>query len=107
MVDSSEDGPKADHGPNGDGLNLSAGEIARPQPRLSPLLLRASDAAAACHTSVRTWRSWNSSGRIPRPICIGRSIFWRPEELKAWVAAGCPDRATWEVIRETRRAGKP
>ena len=77
------------------------------QPRLSPLLLRASDAAAACNTSVRTWRSWNSSGKIPRPVRIGRSIFWQPEELKAWAAAGCPDRATWEVIRQSRRADKP
>ena len=90
---------KHDESPAGAGIT--------PQPRLSPLLLRASDAAAACHTSVRTWHSWNSSGRIPRPIRIGRMVFWRPEELKAWVAAGCPDRAAWEVIHESRRAGKP
>jgi len=42
----------------------------------------------------------NAAGRIPRPIHIGRSVFWRPKELKAWVAAGCPDRQTWEALRE-------
>ena len=85
----------------------AGGAGATPRSPISPLLLRASDAAAACHTSVRTWHSWNSSGRIPQPIRIGRMVFWRPEELKAWVAAGCPDRAAWEVIHESRRAGKP
>ena len=93
--------------PDDDGRKPGNAEAALAGPRLSPLLLRASDAAAACNTSVRTWRSWNNSGKIPQPIRIGRRVFWRPEELKAWVAAGCPDRATWEVIRETRRAGKP
>jgi len=64
------------------------------------LLLKASEASVLCNTSVRIWRTWDAAGRIPRPIHIGRSVFWRPKELKAWVAAGCPDRQTWEAIRE-------
>jgi prophage regulatory protein len=55
------------------------------------------DAAAMFHKSPRTWRTWDSTGRIPRPIRIGRTTYWRPEELQAWVAAGCPDRETWET----------
>ena len=65
-----------------------------------PLLLRTAGAAALCSTSARTWRMWGTIGRIPRPIYIGRIPFWRYDELKAWVAAGCPDRATWDAIRE-------
>jgi predicted DNA-binding transcriptional regulator AlpA len=38
-------------------------------------------------------------GRIPKPIRIGRKPFWRPEDIKAWVVAGCPDRETWEVLK--------
>jgi len=72
----------------------------RPVEATAMLLLKASEASALCNTSVRTWRTWDAAGRIPRPIHIGRSVFWRPEELKAWVAAGCPDRQTWEAIRE-------
>jgi len=65
-----------------------------------PLLLRTAGAAALCSTSARTWRLWGMIGRIPRPVYIGRIPFWRYDELKAWVAAGCPDRATWDAIRE-------
>ena len=65
-----------------------------------PLLVRAQDAAALCSTSARTWRAWDVAGKIPAPIRIGRRVFWRPDELQAWVAAGCPDRVTWEGLRE-------
>ena len=64
------------------------------------LLLRAPQAAALLSTSVRTWRTWNATGKVPRPIHIGRSAYWRPEELKAWVAAGCPDRVSWEAMQQ-------
>ena len=64
------------------------------------LLLRAEDAAALCSTSTRTWRTWGTIGKIPRPIHIGRIPFWRYDELKAWVEAGCPNRTTWDAMRE-------
>ena len=67
---------------------------------VSTLLLTANEAAALCHTSSRTWRTWNTTGKIPRPIRIGHRTFWRPEELRDWVAAGCPDRETWEAMRQ-------
>jgi predicted DNA-binding transcriptional regulator AlpA len=66
----------------------------------APLLLRAAQAAALCSMSVRTWWAWDAAGKIPSAIRIGRSAFWRPEELAAWVAAGCPDRATWNAMRQ-------
>jgi predicted DNA-binding transcriptional regulator AlpA len=64
------------------------------------LVLTADQAAAMFQKSVRTWRTWDSAGRIPRPIYIGRATYWHPEELQAWVAAGCPDRETWEAMQE-------
>jgi predicted DNA-binding transcriptional regulator AlpA len=67
---------------------------------LAPLLLRAPEAAALCHTSLRTWRAWDAAGKVPSAIRIGRSTFWRPEDLRAWVEAGCPDRATWEAVQQ-------
>ena len=63
------------------------------------LLLSAREAAAQCGVSPRTWRTWDIAGKIPCAICVGRSKFWRPEELRAWVAAGCPDRVTWEALK--------
>ncbi|NLS96646.1 MAG: helix-turn-helix domain-containing protein [Planctomycetaceae bacterium] len=64
-----------------------------------PLLLKAAGAAAECGVSVRTWYAWDISGRVPCPIRIGRTPFWPYEELRAWVAAGCPDRVTWQASR--------
>ena len=64
-----------------------------------PLLLRAPAAAATCSVSPRTWQSWDAAGRIPQPIRIGRSTFWRVDELRAWVAAGCPRRKEWEMMQ--------
>lgn len=74
-----------------------------PQPDASPtkpLLLKAACAAAECGVSVRTWYAWDFSGKIPSPIRIGRTPFWPYEELRAWVAAGCPDRVTWKATRQ-------
>jgi len=64
---------------------------------LGPLLLSAKQAAAICGKSLRTWRTWDSAGWIPQPVRIGRSTLWRADELREWVAAGCPRRAEWEA----------
>jgi predicted DNA-binding transcriptional regulator AlpA len=70
---------------------------------VEPLLLTARQAAAVCGRSLRTWRSWDSSGRIPRPIRIGSSTLWRAVELQAWVDAGCPSREEWETRQAEAR----
>jgi prophage regulatory protein len=61
------------------------------------LLATAKQAAEMCGKSLRTWRSWDAAGWIPRPVRIGRSTLWRIDELKRWVAAGCPRREDWET----------
>jgi predicted DNA-binding transcriptional regulator AlpA len=61
------------------------------------LLVTARQASAACGKSLRTWRTWDSAGWIPRPVRIGRSTLWRADELREWVKAGCPRRAEWET----------
>ena len=65
-----------------------------------PLLLTAFQAAEMFGAGLRTWRTWQATGRIPQPIRIGRKIYWRSKELRAWIAAGCPDRETWEVVKK-------
>jgi predicted DNA-binding transcriptional regulator AlpA len=61
------------------------------------LLVTAKQAASMCGKSLRTWRTWDSAGWIPRPVRIGRSTLWRADELRDWVAAGCPRRTEWEA----------
>lgn len=43
---------------------------------------------------------------MPEPIRIGRNTLWRPEVLRAWVAAGCPavNSARWQEYREATTA---
>lgn len=62
------------------------------------LLVTGAEAARLCNVSERTWRSWDSAGRVPAAIRLGRSKRWRPEELRAWVAAGCPPRREWAAL---------
>ncbi len=46
--------------------------------------------------SLRTIRRFDSAAVLPRPIRIGGAVRWRYDELKAWIASGCPDRRRWE-----------
>lgn len=41
----------------------------------------------------------NSSGGLPRPIRLGRSVRWSAEDLSRWIVAGCPPRDRWEALR--------
>ena len=68
-----------------------------------PLLLTARQAAALCGKSLRTWRSWDSAGVIPRPVRIRRCTLWRADELREWIEAGCPNRQQWE--NNSRKSG--
>lgn len=45
-----------------------------------------------------TIRKWQTSGKIPAPVRIGRAVKWRLTEIEAWIAAGCPARAKWELL---------
>jgi predicted DNA-binding transcriptional regulator AlpA len=66
-------------------------------PGSEPLLIPARKAAALCGVSLRTWRTRDAAGWIPCPVRIGRSVFWRSEELRQWVNEGCPRRGQWEA----------
>jgi hypothetical protein len=59
------------------------------------LLYRNDDAAQVCGVMPRTWRTWSRLGLNPQPITIGKTIFWRVDELTKWVEAGCPRRRDW------------
>lgn len=66
------------------------------------LLLTAPEAAELCNVSLRTWRTWDAAGAIPRALQIGRSRRWRSDELRLWIAVGCPRRTAWEGSAEQR-----
>jgi len=69
-----------------------------------PLLLDVHAAARALGVPKKTVGNWNRSGRLPMPIRMGsRSLFWRADELAAWVRQGCPNRLRWETMKGGRR----
>ena len=68
---------------------------------VEPLLVSAKDAARLCGVSERTWRGWDSSGKCPGATLNGGCKRWRFDELRRWVAAGCPSRTRWEAERST------
>lgn len=68
----------------------------------SPLALSGEQLARALGVSLRHVRRMDSAGRLPKPITLGRSVRWPlhgPGGIQAWLAAGCPDRKTWERIQ--------
>jgi predicted DNA-binding transcriptional regulator AlpA len=71
----------------------------------SPLLLTARQVAFLLGKSLRTLRTWDALGLIPRPMRIGRSTLWSLEELRAWVNSGCACRSKWEASKHNQHGG--
>jgi prophage regulatory protein len=70
-----------------------------PRVPLEPLLVGAAEAGPLCGRSEASWWRDHAAGRVPAPVKLGGRTLWRSEELRAWVAAGCPDRRTWQAFR--------
>lgn len=52
--------------------------------------------------SCRQIHRLNSCQKLPAPIRIGGSLrFDLENDIKPWLAAGAPDRRTWEAMRES------
>ncbi len=67
---------------------------------VAPLLLSAAQAAAMLGISRTSFYGLLSAGRVPAPVFrAGRIVRWDRGELEAFVAAGCPSRDRWKVIR--------
>jgi predicted DNA-binding transcriptional regulator AlpA len=63
--------------------------------KVRQLLLNCCDAAELCGINPKTWRTWGALGFTPKPLQIGKSLFWRADELIQWISAGCPRRVDW------------
>ena len=67
------------------------------------LLWDAATLAHALDVSVPTiWRR-TADGKLPRPVRLGGAVRWRADEVRRWLDAGCPDRATWEAMAAVKR----
>jgi predicted DNA-binding transcriptional regulator AlpA len=64
-----------------------------------PLVVDAARLAVLLSCGVRTVRTWDAAGRLPKPLRIGGRVVWRVAEVHDWLAAGAPDREAWTSIR--------
>ncbi len=66
-----------------------------------PLAISAREFARLLGVSLRqVWRL-NATGKLPRPVRLGGSVRWRRDEIIAWLGQNCPDRQTWDAMKET------
>lgn len=71
--------------------------------RIPPLAVDAAGAAELSGVSVSLWHKLKASGRVPRPVRLGRRVVWLVEELRAWLAAGAPSCERWEAMKAASR----
>lgn len=60
------------------------------------LLVTSDGLARLLQVSKRTLMRLRSSGKLPRPVQLGRLVRWRTAEVREWVEAGCPALSIWE-----------
>jgi prophage regulatory protein len=61
-------------------------------------LLTAKELGARLSLSKRQVFRLNSCGKLPKPLRIGGSVRWAERTISKWLAAGAPDRKTFEVM---------
>ena len=67
------------------------------------LALSATELAYKLGVSLRHVRRMDSSGKLPRPIKLGASVRWPIAEIEQWLAAGAPDRRSWQAMKQEQR----
>jgi len=62
-------------------------------------LLTAKELGARLSLSKRQIFRLNSCGKLPKPLRIGGSVRWAESTIAKWLAAGAPDRRTFEAMQ--------
>lgn len=78
----------------------------KPAPRVEPLAVAAKQAASMCGVSTAMWWKMKNSGRCPAPVKLGRRLLWRVEDLRQWVADGCPAPSAWKAAQYRRETAQ-
>lgn len=81
-------------------------ERRRKKKRLKPGLIRAAKAARWADVSLRTWRTWDSGGLVPRPLRVGGAVLWSVADLVLWRELGCPPRDVFDYLKQPKQLRK-
>ena len=60
-------------------------------------LLSVRELAGKLKVSTRHVWALLSSGRLPKPVRVGRAVRWRADDVTRWVEMGCPARDAFEA----------
>jgi predicted DNA-binding transcriptional regulator AlpA len=60
------------------------------------LLIDTRALARQLDVAPRTVQRLRAAGKLPEPVELGGSVKWRMDEVRRWVAAGCPTREDWK-----------
>ncbi len=71
----------------------------RIDPTSNPLVVSAKDLAALLGASERHIRRMDAGGQLPAPLSLGRLRRWSLQEIRDWLAAGCPCRHDWMATK--------
>lgn len=64
-----------------------------------PFTMTDAEIARDLRVSAKTIRRMDEAGKIPAPVTVGaRSLRWVRQTIVDWLAAGCPDRQTFEAL---------
>lgn len=77
--------------------------VVRRKFRFARLTVDAAALAKLLGVGVRTVRTLDYAGKLPRSLRLGARVVWYLPEIRAWLANGAPPREEWEAIREARR----
>ena len=70
--------------------SFAAAVAESPERPREPFLITVNELAHLLGISARTvWRLL-SSGEMVEPVRFGKNVRWRLEEVRQWIAAGCP-----------------
>ncbi len=67
-----------------------------------PLVVDAKRLSKLLCAGARTVRTWDAAGKLPTPLRIGGRVVWVVAEIRAWLAAGAPNRDQWEARTASR-----
>ena len=70
---------------------------------IEPLAVDAQQLGRLLGLSKRTIHRRDSSGQLPKAGRIGRAKRWLVDEIREWLRAGSPDRATWEQMKRSKQ----
>lgn len=81
-------------------MSANHSTIGKQQPQgVAKIALSAEEVADALGISRAHVFKLHSSGRLPRPVKLGRTVRWPRQDLEEWLAAGAPPRDRWESMR--------